>query len=40
MAFVTDHEVDGRRFRGLTVMNVFTRECLGLNRGNSPALPK
>jgi putative transposase len=30
MDFVADRLVDGRRFRALTVVDVFTRECLAL----------
>ncbi|MDX1410760.1 MAG: IS3 family transposase, partial [Nitrospirales bacterium] len=31
--FVTDQLVDGRRFRDLTVLDMFTRECLAIDAG-------
>ena len=33
--FVADQLADGRRFRALTVMDVFTRECLAIEVGQS-----
>ena len=33
--FVADQLSDGRRFRALTVMDVFTRECLAIEVGQS-----
>jgi putative transposase len=33
--FVADQLVDGRRFRALTVVDVFTRECLAIEAGQS-----
>jgi putative transposase len=33
--FVADQLVDGRRFRALTVVDVFTRECLAIEVGQS-----
>ena len=33
--FVADHLADGRRFRALTVLDVFTRECLAIEAGVS-----
>jgi len=30
MDFVADQFVDGRRFRSLTVVDIFTRECLAI----------
>lgn len=35
MDFVTDHLLDGRRFRALTVVDNFTRRCLALHAGGS-----
>jgi len=32
---VADQLVDGRRFRALTVLDVFTRECLAIAAGAS-----
>jgi putative transposase len=34
MDFVTDQLVDGRRFRALTVIDLFTRECLAIDAGH------
>ena len=31
--FVADQLVEGRRFRALTVLDVFTRECLAIEAG-------
>ena len=31
--FVADQLADGRRFRALTVLDVFTRECLAIEAG-------
>jgi len=33
MDFVADAMADGRRFRGFTVMDLFTRECLAIDIG-------
>ena len=33
MDFVADQLADGRRFRTLTVIDLFTRECLGIEAG-------
>ena len=33
--FVSDQLADGRRFRALTVVDVFTRECLAIEVGQS-----
>ncbi len=33
--FVADQLADGRRFRALTVVDVFTRECLAIEAGQS-----
>ena len=33
MDFVTDVLADGRRYRVLTVLDLFTRECLALQAG-------
>ena len=33
--FVADQLADGRRFRALTVVDVFTRECLAIEVGQS-----
>jgi putative transposase len=33
MDFVADQLVDGRRFRALTVLDLFTRECLAIDIG-------
>ncbi len=33
--FVADQLADGRRFRALTVLDVFTRECLAIEAGKS-----
>ena len=33
--FVSDELADGRRFRALTVVDVFTRECLAIEVGQS-----
>jgi putative transposase len=33
MDFVADQLVDGRRFRALTVIDLFTRECLAIDMG-------
>ena len=35
MDFVSDQTVDGQRFRALTVVDVFTRECLAIEPGKS-----
>ena len=35
MDFVHDQLADGRRFRTLTVIDVFTRECLQIEVGQS-----
>jgi putative transposase len=35
MDFVADQLVDGRRFRALTVNDLFTRECLAIDAGQS-----
>ena len=35
MDFVHDHLADGRKFRTLTVIDVFTRECLEIEAGQS-----
>ncbi len=35
MDFVSDQLFDGRRFRALTVMDLFTRECLAILVGQS-----
>jgi putative transposase len=35
MDFVADQLVDGRRFRALTVVDVFTKECLAIELGQS-----
>ena len=35
MDFVSDQTVDGLRFRALTVLDVFTRECLAIEPGKS-----
>ena len=35
MDFVADELVDGRRFRTLTVIDLFTRECLAIDVGRS-----
>jgi putative transposase len=35
MDFVSDELTDGRRFRALTVVDVFTRECLDIEIGQS-----
>jgi putative transposase len=34
MDFVTDQLADGRRFRALTVLDLFTRECLAIDIGH------
>ena len=33
--FVADQLIDGRRFRGLTIVDVYTRECLAIEVGQS-----
>src|SRR5213083_1759650 len=33
MDFVSDELADGRRFRALTIIDLFTRECLAINAG-------
>ena len=33
MDFATDQLADGRRFRALTVIDLFTRECLAIDVG-------
>lgn len=33
--FVADQLADGRRFRALTVLDIFTRECLAIQVGQS-----
>ena len=33
--FVADQLIDGRRFRALTVVDVYTRECLAIEVGQS-----
>jgi putative transposase len=35
MDFMSDQLFDGRRFRALTVMDLFTRECLAIKVGQS-----
>ena len=35
MDFVSDQTVNGQRFRALTVLDVFTRECLAIEPGKS-----
>jgi putative transposase len=35
MDFVSDELADGRRFRALTVIDLFTRECLAIDAGQS-----
>ena len=35
MDFVSDQTSDGQRFRALTVVDVFTRECLAIEPGKS-----
>jgi putative transposase len=35
MDFVADQLVDGRRFRTLTVIDLFTRECLAIDVGRA-----
>jgi putative transposase len=35
MDFVCDELFDGRRFRFLTVVDIFTRECLAIEVGKS-----
>ena len=35
LGFVADQLADGRRFRALTVLDVFTRECLAIEAGVS-----
>ena len=35
MDFVADELADGRRFRALTVIDEFTRECLAIDAGQS-----
>ena len=35
MDFVSDQTANGQRFRVLTVVDVFTRECLAINPGSS-----
>ena len=35
MDFVADQLADGRRFRALTIIDVFTRECLAIEVGQS-----
>ena len=35
MDFVSDQTVEGQRFRALTVVDVFTRECLAIEPGKS-----
>ena len=35
MDFVSDQLADGRRFRALTVVDLFTRECLAIEGGRS-----
>ena len=35
MDFVSDQTVEGTRFRALTVVDVFTRECLAIEPGKS-----
>jgi putative transposase len=35
MDFVADELADGRRFRALTVIDLFTRECLAIDAGQS-----
>src|SRR4051812_48819340 len=35
MDFVADGCADGRRFRALTVLDLFTRECLTIDAGRS-----
>jgi len=35
MDFVSDQLADGRRFRTLTVVDLFTRECLAIDAGRS-----
>jgi putative transposase len=34
--FVADQLIDGRRFRALTIVAVFTRESLAIERGTGP----
>ena len=36
MDFVADQFVDGRRFRALTIVDVFSREALATEVGQSP----
>ena len=33
MDFVADELADGRRFRSLTIIDLFTRECLAIDVG-------
>jgi transposase InsO family protein len=35
--FVADQLIDGRRFRALTVIDLFTRECLAIDIGRGLA---
>ena len=35
MDFVSDQTASGQRFRALTVVDVFTRECLAIEPGQS-----
>ena len=35
MDFVADQLADGRRFRSLTVMDIYTRECLAIEAAQS-----
>ena len=35
MDFVSDQAANGQRFRALTVVDVFTRECLAIEPGQS-----
>jgi putative transposase len=37
MDFLVDQLIDGRRFRALTVIDLFTRECLAIDAGQSPS---
>ena len=36
MDFVADQLADGRKIRTLTIIDLFTRECLGIEVGFSP----
>jgi transposase InsO family protein len=37
MDFVADQLTDGRRFRALTILDLFTRECLAIDVGQGSA---